>query len=210
MQAKLQARLNALASTSLKPTKPRNLVTRSGARVRGFHHSWRFQERLSWETPEERTLIEVLDASPATRGLLSQSAVLTIPNENGSFEYTPDVAVLRADSSAWVIECKPLDILHDPQTQSRHAAIGMHLISFGINFLELPNEALPSSTVMQNLGRLATVGGPVQYPKSNREEDRRRISEQPPTTFCGSQCPRRRPVRGGCPRPRSIPRPFAS
>jgi hypothetical protein len=202
MQKSLQDRLNALARAPQNPTKPRNLVTRSGARVRGIHTSKRFPLPLSWETPEERTLIEVLDASPATAALLSQPAQLFIPSEFEPFVYTPDVAVLRTDARVWVIECKPLAELCQPETRLKHAAISMQLLSYDINFLELPNEAQPTAVVMDNLSRISITGSPVQYPRHKREEDRWQIAAHRPDTFRRSRCPRRRPVRGGCTGPR--------
>lgn len=201
MKKSLQDRLNALARAPQNPAKTRNLVTRSGARVRGIHHSRRFSLSLPWETPEERTLIEVLDASAATTELLSQPAQLEIPAETGSFQYTPDVAVLRADASLWVIECKPLEVLRQAETRFKHCAISMRLLSFGIRFLELPNEAQPTAVVLNNIRDLSVMGSPVQYPRHKREEDRRQIATHRPDTFLKSRCPRRRPIRGGCPRP---------
>lgn len=201
MKKSLQDRLNALARDPKNPVKPRNLVTRSGARVRGIHQSRRFSTPLPWETPEERTLIQILDASAATVELLSQPAQLEIPTETGFFLYTPDVAVQRTDASIWVIECKPLEVLRQAEIRVKHCAISMLLLSYDIRFLELPNEAQPAAAVMTNLRDLSVMGSPVQYPRHKREEDRRQIAIHRPRTFRRSHCPRRRPIRGGCPRP---------
>ena len=202
MKKSLQDRLNALARNLKNPAKPRNLVTRSGARVRGIHSSRRFPTPLPWETPEERTLIQVLDASAATAELLSQPAQLEIPTETGSFLYTPDVAVQWTNGSIWVIECKQLEVLRQVETRVKHCAISMQLLSFDIRFVELPNEAQPSAAVMNNIRDLSAPGGPVQYPRLKREEDRRQIAIHRPATFRKSGCPRRRSIRGGCPRSR--------
>lgn len=204
MKKSLQDRLSALARNPKNPAKPRNLVTRSGARVRGIHQSRRFSTPLPWETPEERTLIEVLDASAATEALLSQPVQLEIPTEIGPFLYTPDVAVQRADTSIWVIECKPREVLRETEIRRRHCAISMHLLSFDIRFIELPNEAQPTAAVKANLRDLSVTGSPVQYPRQKREEDRRQIVIHRPDTFRKTRCPRRRPIRGGCPHPRPV------
>lgn len=202
MKKSLQDRLNALARNPKNPAKPRNLVTRSGARVRGLHQSRRFPTPLTWETPEERTLIQVLDASPATAELLSQPAQLEIPTETGSFLYTPDVVVQRTNASIWVIECKPLEVLRQVEIRLKHCAISMLLLSCDIRFLELPNEAQPATAVMNNLRDLSVMGSSVQYPRDKREEDRRQIATHRPATFRKPGCSRRRPIRGGCPRSR--------
>lgn len=202
MRKSLQDRLNALARNPKNPAKPRNLVTRSGARVRGIHSSRRFPTPLPWETPEERTLIQVLDASPATAELLSQPAQLEIPTETGPFLYTPDVAVQWTNGSIWVIECKPLGELRQVEIRLKHCAISMLLLGCDIRFVELPNEAQPSVAVMNNLRDLSVMGSSVQYPRHKREEDRRQIAIHRPVTFRKFGGPRRRPVRGGCSRSR--------
>ncbi len=202
MQKKLQERLSALAPQS--PTKPRNLVTRSGARVRGIHHSNRFRASMPWETPEERTAIEALDASFGTLELLSQPAQLEIPSEDGPFSYTPDVAALRKDGSIWVYECKPQDVLQQLDIRSKLSAIAMHLVSYGICFVELPNEVQPSAAVKDNLRMLHRPTGPVQYPRAKREEDRKQIAANCPNTFRRPRCPHRMPIRGRRPCPRAV------
>ncbi len=202
MQKKLQERLSALAPQS--STKPRNLVTRCGARLRGTHHSNRFPVPMTWETPEERTAIEALDASFGILDLLSQPAQLEIPSEDGSFSYTPDVAVLWKDGSIWVVECKPQDVLEQLDIRSKHNAISMHLMSYDIRFVELPNEVQPSAAVRGNLSVLHRPTGPVQYPRAKREEDRRQIAANCPNTFRRARCSRRRSIRGRSACPRAI------
>lgn len=194
MQKKLQERLSALAPQSRN--KPRNLVTPSGVRVRGIHHSHRFHTPMSWETPEERTAIEALDASFGTLELLSQPAELEIPSEDGPFIYTPDVAALREDDGIWVIECKPLQVLQQVEVQWKHCAISLYLLSYGMHFIELPNEVQPCTAVQDNLRMLHRPAGEVQYPRTKREEDRKQIAANCPNTFRRTRCPHRTPIRG--------------
>jgi hypothetical protein len=176
--------LRALSPKLSPSRKPRQLVTRSGARVRGFHHSLKHQKSLAWETVEERALIQTLDASPGTTQLASQPVTLEIALEEDTFEYTPDVVVERYGQIT-VFECKPLQVIESELWVDKLNAIEMHFGRLGVNFIALPNEVRPNKTVQANIDRVLLGGRPVQYPMFRRKEDWALLIERKPTTFRG-------------------------
>jgi hypothetical protein len=176
--------LRALSPKLSPSRKPRQLVTRSGARVRGFHHSLKHQKSLAWETVEERALIQTLDASPGTTQLASQPVTLEIALGEDTFEYTPDVVVERYEQIT-VFECKPLQVIESELWVDKLNAIEMHFGRLGVNFIALPNEVRPNKTVQANIDRVLLGGRPVQYPMFRRKEDWALLIERKPTTFRG-------------------------
>lgn len=176
--------LNHLTQHFPKTKKPRRLVTRSGARVRGFHHSLRHGDSMSWETPEERALIQALDTSPATQALLSQSVTIEIESDEEIFEYTPDVAAIRFEQIT-VFECKPLDVIEGHEWSKRLSAIEAFFRSYDVNFIALPNNVKAPIQVQANIDFMIAGGRPVQYPTSRRKEDWRQINAARPKTFWG-------------------------
>ncbi len=199
MSKNLQNRLRELAPGGAEPKQPRNLVTRSGTRVRGIHTSLRFGSQVQWETPEERTAIEVLDASPWTLGLVSQATLLTIQSFEGEFNYVPDIVALREPSELLVIECKPLSVLLSEEIRSKHQAIALQMKSLGATFIELPNEVQPTAAVLENARLMKAARSLVAYPKTKRMEDGRLLEEASVATFR-----RRVPARRSTPCRRSV------
>jgi hypothetical protein len=195
----LQNRLRELAPGAAVPKQPRNLVTRSGTRVRGIHTSLRFGSQMQWETPEERTALEVLDASPRTLGLVSQATLLTIQGFEGEFNYVPDIVALREPSRLFVIECKPLSVLTSEEIRHKHQAIALQMKSLGATFIELPNEVQPTAAVLENARLMKTARNLVAYPKTKRLEDWRLLEEASVATFR-----RRVPARRCTPCPRRL------
>lgn len=183
MSKNLQNRLRELAPGGAEPKQPRNLVTRSGTRVRGIHTSLRFGSQMQWETPEERTAIEVLDASPRTLGLVSQATLLTIQGFEGEFNYVPDIVALREPSELLVIECKPLAVLLSEEIRPKHQAIALQMKSLGATFIELPNEVQPTAAVLENARLMKAARNLVAYPKTKRLEDGRLLEEASVATF---------------------------
>lgn len=176
--------LNHFAERFPKIRKPRRLVTRSGARVRGFHHSLRHGDSMPWETPEERGLIQALDTSPATQALVSQSVTIEIESDEGIFEYTPDVAVVRFEQIT-VFECKPLDVIEGHEWSKRLSVIEAFFRSYDVNFIALPNHVKATVQVQKNIDRMIASGSRVQYPMSRRKEDWSQINAARPKTFWG-------------------------
>lgn len=174
--------LNSLIPSKLSARVPRRIVTRSGARVRGFHPSLRHQKSLSWETVDERALIKAMDVSGATTELASQVVTLEIAGDGSTFEYTPDVAVLRFGQIT-VFECKPAEVIESEAWQKRLLVIEEYFASSGINFIVLPNEVQPSATVRTNIDLVLSVGRPLQYPMARRKEDLAVLRTKKPSTF---------------------------
>jgi len=174
--------LNHLAQRFPKTKKPRRLVTRSGARVRGFHHSLRHGDSMSWETPEERALIQALDTSPATQALVSQSVTIEIESDEEVFEYTPDVAAIRYEQIT-VFECKPLEVIEGNEWSKRLSDIARFFRSYDVNFIVLPNNIRAPAQVQANIDFMLAGGRPVQYPTSRRKEDWSQIYAARPRTF---------------------------
>lgn len=173
--------------SSLIPSKsssrlPRRIVTRSGARVRGFHPSLRHQKSLSWETVDERALIKAMDVSGATTELASQVVTLEIAGDGSTFEYTPDVAVVRFGQIT-VFECKPAEVIEGEAWHKRLLVIEEYFASSGINFIVLPNEVQPSATVRTNIDLVLSAGRPLQYPMARRKEDLAVLRTKKPSTF---------------------------
>lgn len=179
-------RLDELISLSHQqdePRKPRSLVTRSGARVRGIHNSLYQTGPLEWETPEERTAIQVFDVSPATKLLASQPAILNVDLRNEKFQYTPDIVVERLGQMT-IIECKPHAIIETNEWQEKLHAIGQLLHSHMVNFIVLPNEVQPNPIVKKNVDFLLMGGKAIHYALKKRKEDRKVIGAERPSTFC--------------------------
>ncbi len=174
--------LKSLIPSKLSARVPRRIVTRSGARVRGFHPSLRHQKSLSWETVDERALIKAMDASGATTELASQVMTLEITGDGSTFEYTPDVAVVRFGQIT-VFECKPAEVIESEAWQKRLLVIEEYFASSGINFIVLPNEVQPSSTVQTNIDLVLSAGRPLQYPMARRKEDLAVLQTKKPSTF---------------------------
>ena len=167
-----------------KIKKPRRLITRSGARVRGFHQSLRHGYSMPWETPEERALIQALDTSPATQALVSQSVTIEIESDEGVFEYTPDVAAIRFEQIT-VFECKPLNVIESREWSERLSAIAAFFRSYDVNFIALPNNIKASRQAQANIDFVLAGGRPVQYPTSRRKEDWSQINAARPKIFWG-------------------------
>ena len=174
--------LNHFAQRFPRIRKPRRLVTRSGARVRGFHQSLRHGDSMPWETAEERALIQALDTSPATQALVSQAVTIEIEADDGLFEYTPDVAAIRFDQIT-VFECKPLDVIKGHEWTKRLSTIASFFRCYDVNFVALPNCVKASTQAQANINFLLAGGRPVQYPTSRRKEDWSQINDVGPKTF---------------------------
>ena len=174
--------VDRLASHSIKFRAPRRLVTRSGARLRGKHYSIRHPSALPWETVEERLLIQVLDASIYTERLVSQPVTLEIRQQDDCFEYTPDVVVERFGQIT-IFECKPQELINQPEWQQRLNQIANFFKGMGVNFIAFPNEVQPILGVQQNITKLLLTGTKVQYPTNRREEDWEIVSANKPDTF---------------------------
>ena len=173
--------LETLAQRGRKDIKPRNLVTRSGDRVRGMHHSLR-HKALQWETVDELGLIRALDASPQTQALVSQSVTFQIESNIETFEYTPDVSVMR-NGEITIIECKPKHVAEQSEWRSKLSAISGYISSLGIDYLVLPNEVKPDQIVKRNIDLILSAGSLVQYPLGRRKEDQELIRSNCPKTF---------------------------
>lgn len=139
---------------------------------------------MSWETPEERALIQALDTSPATQALVSQSVTIEIESEEGVFEYTPDVVAIRFEQIT-VFECKPLDVIEGHEWSVRLSAIAAFFRSYDVNFIALPNNVKAPTQVQANIDFMLAGGRPVQYPMSRRREDWNQINAVRPKTFWG-------------------------
>lgn len=140
--SKLNLALLAQLRGFLGHREARNIVTRSGARVRGIYFSARFRRGLKWESRLERRLIKACDVSWLVRDALTQPITWTIPDGDGSFEYTPDAAILTRCGQVAIVECKPEIDLQDPETRRRLNRVAEVLAASEIQLSVLTEEYL--------------------------------------------------------------------
>lgn len=115
---------------------PRNLVTRSGARVRGINLHPRFK-RCKWESGIERNLYALLTITPSVQHVFSQPLVIRLD----AGEYTPDALVFQKNGQRIWIECKHLHHL-DSETQIKLGQAAVTFAAVGDRFIVVKDSSL--------------------------------------------------------------------
>ena len=135
-------------------TRARNVVTRSGVRMRGLYASRRFNRMLPWESPLELHAIELCEFYPGVVDVVSQPMQLALPGL--PFRYTPDLVVETSKAAIYVIECKP-DCRLKGGTAAMLSDIGVALAKANIIFrvlteqwVDRPNALINVRTVIRH------------------------------------------------------------
>jgi hypothetical protein len=133
----------------------RRIVTGSGARMRGYFSSIRFDKSLPWESPIERDFLRHVEFSNFVVDVESQPARLFLRSGDLMIDYTPDFMLIDADDDQIaLVECKPDSKLDDPELRQRLRDIRNVLLSFGIRFVIVTDSQLENKQINANISLL--------------------------------------------------------
>lgn len=131
---------------------PRRLVTRSGARVRGFKLAVPNSKKVAWESPYEASAISILSLNKSVQRIFSQPLVLEVDGTH----YTPDLLVFLKNGRRVWIECKSDKDVLDEETKRKLALVNAIFRGVGDRFVVLDAKDLdPASSFVDNCRYLA-------------------------------------------------------
>lgn len=166
----------------IKIRPARRIVTASGKRARGLHCSIKYRKLLAWESSLERAALHRLEFSGYVTNVWSQPYCVTIPDEHGVFEYTPDILAIDNAGQAVFIECKPQEQLAKAEIKNRMATLHAFFTGLGARFLVCDEHQLCNTISLRNVEQLmrhrrlaAHAGDIAQF--------RTRVFDDPPPTF---------------------------
>jgi hypothetical protein len=99
--------------------KVRSIVTVRGRAPRGYFPSLKAQELAQFESLVEEDALRVLEVSSYVLSYQTQPVVLVLTDDQGAFNYTPDVVVRTAQAQAHYLEVKPDSFVNSEQKVHR-------------------------------------------------------------------------------------------
>jgi hypothetical protein len=182
------ASLHPLISTR----RVRPVVTRSGARARGFVPSLKAPECARFESNVERDMLRVLEVASLPKVIHTHPFVMALSCEPGVLHYTPDV-VVEFESGGAIIEVKGGFFLSRPEQRARLAKIASHLRREGVMFIVITESDIRIDGLQQELAELLRArplvmhGGagldtaawdPLHRPETDIEAEQRWLAAQ--------------------------------
>jgi hypothetical protein len=72
----------------------------------------------------------------------------------GDFEYTPDMLVVTQSDEIVFIECKPREVLEQPEVKERMSIINAFLVGHGARFLTCDESVIEVPPILENINKL--------------------------------------------------------
>jgi hypothetical protein len=116
------------------PRKVRDIVTRSGQRVRGYFPSWKSEGISQFESLVEEDVQRVFEVAPSVSRFKTQPQTLKLTVRGRSTWYTPDLRFARRDQTAFA-EVKPLSALTRQETLQRLRTIYEGMVTAGLSWI---------------------------------------------------------------------------
>jgi hypothetical protein len=114
--------------------KKRRVITRSGARVRGYFNSMKSGRLIPYESDNERTALMWLELNSTIASFDEHQSEILVQTQEGSFAAYPDFNVTGQDGETAILEVKPEAEQIKLNTSLRLAAIREHFEREGIKY----------------------------------------------------------------------------
>jgi hypothetical protein len=105
----------------------RKVITRSGARVRGYFASVKSYRLIPWESPLEREALVIAEFDPRIVRMREHQQLMEIDAEEDAFDAYPDFVFEYEDADPLIVEVKSDRHARDPEIQARLTRIARHI-----------------------------------------------------------------------------------
>ncbi len=132
----------------------RKVITRSGARVRGYFASLKSNRLIPWESPLEREALVIAEFDPRIVRMREHQQLIEINAEEDAFDAYPDFVFEYEDADPLIVEVKSDRHARDPETQARLTQIARHIELQGGRYevqLEKEIRRLPRLETLEHL-----------------------------------------------------------
>jgi len=140
--------------------RKRKVITRSGARVRGYFWSYKSRKSIPWESPLERKALLVLDSDPRIASIEDYQLETEIEDGREGFIAYPDFLVHNVDGSSEIVEVKCDAALEDNEVRCRLNLVEAHFRRLGVSYRVMAEVEICRQPRLKNLETLATYRRP--------------------------------------------------
>ena len=105
----------------------RRVITRSGARVRGYFASVKSYRLIPWESPLEREALVIAEFDPRISRMREHQQLIEIDEEEDAFDAYPDFVFEYEDADPLIVEVKSERHARDPEIQARLSRVAQHI-----------------------------------------------------------------------------------
>lgn len=134
----------------------RKVITRSGARVRGYFWSHKSRKLIPWESILERKALLVMDSNPKIALIQSYQRKTFIEDGGGGFTAYPDFIAYFDDGSSEIVEVKADSALRDADVLRRLSLIATHFSALGRRYRVMAEAEINLQPRLKNLETLET------------------------------------------------------
>jgi hypothetical protein len=137
-----------------RPTKKRRVVTRSGAKPRGYFTSTKCESPLPFESNLEFIALTRFELDVGILSIVSHQTAEEVTDDEGDFTAYPDYQTVSRDGVTTVIEVKPARKLCDREVSRRLKALRNHYETQGIEYRVVTDEQLKRNGAADALAEL--------------------------------------------------------
>ncbi len=141
----------------------RRVITRSGARVRGYFASVKSYRLIPWESPLEREALVIAEFDPRISRMREHQQLIEIDDEEDAFDAYPDFVFEYEDADPLIVEVKSERHARDPEIQARLTRVAQHIELQGGRYevqLESQIRRLPRLETLEHLLTFRRPGAP--------------------------------------------------
>jgi len=138
----------------------RKVITRSGARTRGYFPSVKSNRQIPWESPLERDALLVAEFNPRVLRMQEHQRRIAIDSTGDPFVAFPDFIFDFEDEAPLTVEVKSDLDFRDPETQARLAQVANHLSRLGERYWVWTESDIRRSPRLELLEELLTFRRP--------------------------------------------------
>lgn len=140
--------------------RKRKVITRSGARVRGYLWSHKSRRLIPWESQLERQALLVMDSNPKILWIREYQQETIIGDGEDAFTAYPDYIAKYVDGSEEIVEVKSDLALKNMEVKLRLSLVAVHFQRLGKRYRVLAEKEICRQPRLGNLERLATFRRP--------------------------------------------------
>jgi hypothetical protein len=140
--------------------RKRKVITRSGARVRGYFWSYKSRKSIPWESPLERKALLVMDSDPRIASIADYQLENEIEDGRENFIAYPDFLVHYVDGTSEIVEVKCDAALEDKEVRRRLNLVEPHFRRLGVPYRVMAEAEICRQPRLKNLETLATYRRP--------------------------------------------------
>jgi hypothetical protein len=138
----------------------RKVITRSGARIRGYFASVKSQCLIPWESPLEEQALIVAEFDPRVVRMRDHQYLIEVEAEAGAFDAYPDFIFEYENEDPVVIEVKGDKEGRDPEVQARLADVARQISLDGGRYEIWPETEIRRAPRLSTLEYLRTFRRP--------------------------------------------------